>query len=75
MNRTFSNKQMNGTKDIKERITIALTMIADGTEKLKPLIISKARRPRCFGKIFNPQSISYYYNNQKAWMNMIIFKY
>lgn len=24
--------------------------------------------------MFNPQSLSFYYHNPKAWMNMIIFK-
>ena len=48
-------------------------MNADGTDKLKPIIINKSKRPRSFGN-FNPQTICSYYYNLKAWMNMVIFK-
>ena len=63
---------MKGTKINKYRITIALSMNSDGKEKLKPLIINKSRRPRSFGKTFNPQNICSYYHNAKAWM--IVFR-
>ena len=49
-------------------------MNADGSEKLKPIIINKSKRPRSFGKMFNPNSICSYYYNPKAWMNMVVFK-
>ena len=74
--KTLSDKAVSGTKINKDRLTVALCMNADGTDKLKPLIINKSKRPRSFGKIFNPRSISYYYYyNPKAWMNMIVFKH
>ena len=64
---------MTGTKQSKERMTIALCVNADGSEKLKPIIINKNKCPRSFGKIFNPNSICAYYHNKTAWMNHLIF--
>ncbi len=49
-------------------------MNADGSDMVKPLVIHKYKKPRCFGKNFNPQTICHYYFNKTAWMNMIIFK-
>ena len=71
---TIADRKVMGSKLSKERITIAFCVNADGSHKLKPIIINKAARPRSFGKLFNPNTISYYYSNNKAWMNMIIFK-
>jgi len=47
---------------------------ADGSDMLKPIVIHKFKRPRCFDKNFNPQSICHYYYNKSAWMNMLIWK-
>jgi len=71
---TLATSSINGQKVTKERITVALCMNADGSDKLKPIIINKSKRPRSFGKSFNPQSICSYYHNPKAWMNMVVFK-
>ncbi len=71
---TLATSSVNGQKLSKDRITIALCMNADGSDKLKPIIINKSKRPRSFGKVFNPHSICSYYHNPKAWMNMIVFK-
>ena len=43
-------------------------------EDTKPLIILICRKPRCFGKSFSPNSISYYYYNTKAWTTMTIWE-
>ena len=32
----------------KERVSILLTTNTSGTDKLKPWLISKAKKPRCF---------------------------
>ena len=42
------------------------------TDKLRPLIIHKYQKPRCFG-YFNSKTICDYYFNQKSWMKMAIF--
>jgi hypothetical protein len=82
-NKTLSNagEIATGRKQFKDRITVALRCNADGSEKIKPLIISKFKRPRCFGNFlprcfgnFLPNKICYYYNNQKAWMTIKVFE-
>ena len=45
----LANKQVSSVKGSKVRLTYALTENADGSEKLPPLIIGKAKKPRCFG--------------------------
>ena len=50
-NSTLSTTTMvSGQKRSKERITIGLCSNASGTHKLKPIVIAKAKKPRCFGK-------------------------
>lgn len=72
-NKTLATKPVKGTKKNKERITIGLCSNADGSEKLKPIVIAKAARPRCFPKNFNVQSLVHYWHNKKAWMTSAIF--
>lgn len=57
-----------GGKKSKDRITVALCASMCG-EKVKPLLITKSRNPRCFKKI-KPETlpVSYYFN-KKSWMN------
>jgi hypothetical protein len=40
---------------------------------LYPLVIGKFKRPRCFGKVWDPNDVVHYYNNLKAWMTREIF--
>ena len=56
-----------GVKKPKDRISVMLCSNADGSDKLKPLIIGKTWKPRCF-KQFNPKLYCDYYANKKAWM-------
>lgn len=65
---------IKGSKHPKDRITLGLCVNALGTEKLLPLIIGKAAKPRCFGKSWNVRELCYYYHNAKAWMNASIFQ-
>uniref|UniRef100_UPI00358F3611 tigger transposable element-derived protein 6-like n=1 Tax=Myxine glutinosa TaxID=7769 RepID=UPI00358F3611 len=60
-------------KKSKERIMVVLCSNADGTDKLKPLVIGRAARPRCFGKDFNPNVYVTYRHNKKACMTGDIF--
>ena len=72
-NRTLASSVVEGKKVNKERITIAIISNADGSEKIKPLVIGKFAKPRSFGK-WNPNSIVSYYYNSTAWMTMDIFE-
>ena len=65
-NTTLATGPVSGTKKCKQRITDALCANADGSHKLKPLVIGKSARPRCFPKTFNVQSVVNYHHNQKA---------
>ena len=40
---TLATSSINGQKVSKERITVALCMNADGSDKLKPIIINKLK--------------------------------
>ena len=74
--KTLSRFSRKGTKEDKARITAHLTTNADGTEKLLPWIIGRAKNPRCFGKDRkNIRGIPLVYHfNKKSWMNGEIFK-
>jgi hypothetical protein len=71
-NKTLASGCINGDGDSKERLTVALCTNATGNSKLKPLVIGKFKRPRCFGKVWDPNDVVHYYNNLKAWMTMEI---
>lgn len=56
----------------KERLTILLACSATG-EKLKPLIIGKSKKPRCFKNVDLKNLPVSWYANSKAWMTTTIF--
>lgn len=70
----LSTRPVPGKKKSKERITIALICNASGTDKRKPIIVSKFMRDRCFGKIFDPSVYCDSFHNRKAWMTTAIFQ-
>ncbi|ELU11777.1 hypothetical protein CAPTEDRAFT_60213, partial [Capitella teleta] len=70
---TLATAPVKGKKKSKERITVALCANATGSEKLKPLVIGRAKRPRCFTKGYCPSSYVDYKFNKKAWMTGIVF--
>jgi DDE superfamily endonuclease len=74
--RTLSTKRKAGSKLNKERVTLALGCNATGTEKLVPLAIGKAQKPRCFPKgDFNVRTkigLEYFWN-KSAWMLSSVF--
>jgi hypothetical protein len=60
-------------KKSKTRITVALGCNATGTDKLPPLFIGFANKPRCFSA--PPGELGYdYASGQKAWMTGDIFR-
>lgn len=61
-----------GVKNSKERLTIMFACSATG-EKLKPLVIGKASKPRCFKNIKINKLPVTWRHNKKAWMNSKIF--
>lgn len=44
----ISNQKCSGGKMSKDRITIMLTVFADGSKIEQPLVIGKSENPRCF---------------------------
>ncbi|CAG8739779.1 1230_t:CDS:2, partial [Gigaspora rosea] len=66
-----------GKKKNKSRNTVVCMSNADGTEKIKPLVINKFRMPLAFRyegiTSYNQLPVNYDYN-EKAWMRQNIFK-
>lgn len=73
-NKTLATAPESGQKRSKERITVTLICNASGNDLRKPLVIAKSKRPRCFGKNFNPSLYVEYFHNTKAWMTTVIFQ-
>ena len=59
---------------MQSRITIALTANADGSDKLQPFFIGKAKKRRCFDKKSGQAHGFLYRNNTKAWMTGVFFQ-
>lgn len=68
---TFKDEKCHGGKHSKERLTVLLAVNMDGSEKLKPLIIGKSAKPRCFKGIKTFPTT--YRSNKKAWMTTELF--
>jgi len=72
--RGLADKKSSGVKGSKVRITYLLASNADGSEKLPPLIIGKAKKPRAFENKTGMQHGFYYWHNAKAWMTAGIYQ-
>jgi len=70
---TLSTGQIDGHKNSKERITIAVVVNTNGKIMTKPIVICKFKKPHCFGR-WDPNSIVYYYYNSTAWLTITIFE-
>lgn len=66
-----NEKGAPGSKTAKERLTFMLCANADGSHKLKTLVIGKSKNPRCFKGFNNPLLYS---SSKSAWMTRHIFK-
>lgn len=73
-NKTLSTQAVRGVKKAKDRVTIGLCANATGKIKIKPIVIAKSARPRCFGKKFDPNNLVHYRNNSSAWMRTVEFQ-
>ncbi|CAI5980221.1 unnamed protein product [Closterium sp. NIES-65] len=71
--RTYSNGRIPGRKVSKERLTVAFLVNADGSHIFRPLVISKAKRPRDFRPDYDPESLCYWRHNAKGWMTSPLF--
>lgn len=70
----YKGKECHGGKQSKERLTLLLCTNATGTDKLKPIVIGKSQRPRCFKGIRDLSALPVsYYANKTAWMTSAIF--
>jgi hypothetical protein len=72
-NKTLSNEAAAGEKINKERVTVALCCNATGSDKVKPIVIHRCKRPHCFSGSYDPNSFCYYFHNKKAWMTSLVF--
>ncbi|CAI5971666.1 unnamed protein product [Closterium sp. NIES-65] len=66
--KTYGGARVAGRKLAKERITVGLLVNANGSHSFRPLVISKARRPRDFRPDFDPEEYCYWRHNAKGWM-------
>lgn len=71
--RGLSNKKQSGVKGNKIWITYLFVANATGTDKLPPLIIGKAKKPRAFKGKTGSQLGFNYWSNAKAWMTGTIY--
>jgi hypothetical protein len=72
--RTLATKAGSGGKKAKDRITLALTVNGDGSDKLKAWVIGKSKNPRCFKNI-NRQLFRVQYRwNKSKWMTGLIME-
>lgn len=60
-----------GRKVSKERRTALLCCNASGSKKIKPLLIGKSQKPRCFRNKILPVD---YTHSKNAWMTCVLFK-
>lgn len=68
---SLDEKSAPGMKSAKQRITFLGCANASGSHKLRPLVIGKAKNPRCFKNFNNPVI---YTNTKNAWMTAAVFK-
>ena len=71
-NKSFGTNNFKGTKDYKDRISLALLVNATGTNKFKLVAIGKAKNPRAFAN-WDYKNEIIYYSNKKGWMTSLIF--
>jgi hypothetical protein len=70
---SLATKQLEGRKQSKERLTLALCCNGNGSDKLPLWVIGKFKNPRCFKNINVTSLGCVYRNNASAWMTQIIF--
>ena len=71
--RTIGPAPLLGRKNSKARLTFLVCTNVDGTDKLPPLMIGRARRPQCFNGLTAEQLGLDYDYSAESWMNIEIF--
>ena len=76
--KTLAAGRVSGVKRVADRIIVMLCCNATGSERLKPLVIGKASKPRCCAPRgstprFNPSDYVHYFANAAAWCTREIF--
>jgi hypothetical protein len=73
--RSLATCQTSGGRKSKDCITLALTVNADGSEKLEPWVIGRSKNPRCLKHIKNRQNLRIVYKyNKTKWITGEICK-
>ena len=68
--RFAGDEQSNGTKVLKDRLTMLLFINMDGSEK-QAVVVGKSAKPCCFK---NVKTLPFsYFTNRKAWMTSQLF--
>ncbi|CAF1023635.1 unnamed protein product [Rotaria sordida] len=70
---TLNREECKGGKKSKERYTILFCVNSTGEEKLKPLVIAKSLKPRCFKNLNVSKLPVDWRANKTAWMNVKLF--
>ena len=73
-NRTLSTHSRTGRKKAKDRITLALTCNADGSDKVEAWVIRKSKNPRCFKNLNHHMLRVQYRHNKSKWMTGLIIE-
>ena len=69
---TAAEVDVRGSKRSKLRVTLALCANMDGSIKIKPVLIGKARNPRPFRRIVSTRYV-WYGSSTNAWMTTTLF--
>ncbi|KAG6940245.1 tigger transposable element derived 5 [Chelydra serpentina] len=70
----IDSHKREGFKQRKDRVTLLFCVNQSGSHKVRPLMIGKARSPRCFHHV-NMKALPFEYTNSKnAWMTRYIFE-
>ncbi len=70
---SLASKQLEGCKQNKERITLAICCNGDGSNRLPLWVIGKYKNLRCFKNINKNTLGCQYRNNSNAWMTRKFF--
>lgn len=69
----LKGERCSGGKKAKERLTVLLTVFADGKIE-KPMVIGKSSKPRCFKNLNLNKLPVEWRANRKAWMTTCLFE-
>ena len=68
----YRDEKCFGGKKSKTRFTVLLAVNADGSDKLKPFVIERSVKPRCFKNVKTlPTRCS---SNKKSWMTSSLYR-